>query len=133
VLYTTQTTPTHHYPKEYIMTTNHPTNSRPRRRVLVELQVITAADLTTEELELAVRQDVADSIRGYNYTVKDIDVTADCDPRVELDDQLVVLRLLQEARAELEKTSAELNEAYRWLVMYEELGLADLLQYSEGA
>ena len=115
------------------MTTNHPTNSRPRRRVLVELQVITAADLTTEELELAVRQDVADSIRGYNYTVKDIDVTADCDPRVELDDQLVVLRLLGEARAELEKTHAELNEAYRWLVMYEELGLADLLQYSEEA
>ena len=38
---------------------------------------------------------------------------------------------LAQLRAELEKTRAELNEAYRWLVMYEELGLADLLQYAE--
>lgn len=107
------------------MTINHTNNSRPRRRVLVELQVIGAASLTTEELELAVRQDVADSIRGYNYTVKEIDVTADQDLLAELLDELALLHQLKEAREEL-------AEARRWLAAYEELGLADLLQYSEG-
>ena len=108
------------------MTIHHINNSRPRRRVLVELQVITAASLTTAELELAVRQDVADSIRGYNYTVKEINVTADLDPLEDLLDDLEILRLLEEARTAL-------AEARQWLAQYEALGLSDLLQYAEEA
>lgn len=100
--------------------TTHPLPQR-RRRVLVELFVTGAQDLTAEDLERAVEQDIADSVRGYRYTVKGIIATADYEELEEL----------AQLREELEKTRAELNEAYRWLVMYEELGLADLLQYVE--
>ena len=86
--------------------TTHPLPQR-RRRVLVELFVTGAQDLAAEDLERAVEQDIADSVRGYRYTVKGIVATADYE--------------------ELE----ELAELRALVAQYEALGLSDLLQYAE--
>lgn len=105
------------------MTTNHLTNPRASRRVLVQLQVI-APGLTANALELAIEQDIEDTIRGYNYTVTEVDVTADHDPLAELMDELEVLRVL-------ERTRTELAEARYWLARYEALNISNLLEYSD--
>jgi hypothetical protein len=105
------------------MTINHPANSRACRRVLVQLQVI-APGLTPDALELAIEQDIEDSIRGYNYTVTEVDVIADHDPLAELLDELEMLRVL-------ERTRTELAEARYWLARYEALNISDLLDWPE--
>jgi len=105
------------------MTTGHPTNSRAPRRILVQLQVI-APGLTANALELAIEQDIEESIRGYNYTVTEVNVTADHDPLAELMDELEVLRVL-------ERTRTELAEARYWLARYEALNISDLLDWPD--
>ena len=106
------------------MTNTDPTiNPRAPRRVLVQLQVI-APGVATSALELAIQQDIEDTIRGYNYTVTEVDVTADHDPLAELMDELEVLR-------ELERTRTELAEARYWLARYEKLNISDLLDWPE--
>lgn len=105
------------------MITNHLTNPRASRLVLVQLQVI-APGVATNALELAIEQDIEDTIRGYNYTVTEVDVIADHDPLAELMDELEVLRVL-------ERTRTELAEARYWLARYEALNVTDLLDWPE--